>query len=227
MPITYANIDTKVVGSIKIDLRFDKNQISDPEGFNQLLSEVNSGTGNTGDLYPIPIQFPPKVTADNKSASWGSYEQAGKTANMMLYTQYKQYTGSKDRQLGFELTYIVDGSNWKQSKIRAICHYIKAPLYMNTLATVGEKNLKPPMLQITNLYGAVESVSTWALETVDIKYSDKIINDNGIFGPIRTDISIKCKEMSAAGDEKIMKEVANVYAGVIDGIQKKTSAKWY
>lgn len=233
MPMEYASADIDVRDGINFYLKFDINLTSDPEGLKQLIQDTGGPVGasndatNSGNITKFPIQFPPKITADNKTSSWVPMEEMGKdSSGMQLYTQFKKYQGSKDRQLGFELSYIVDGDQWNHKKIRAIAHYAKAAMYINTLSTVGKK-MKFPLLIIESLYGAVESKSTWALESVDIKYSANLVNDGNVIGPIRTDINFRCKELSGAGDKKTGDKIANAYAGIVDGAQKQTSAKWY
>lgn len=223
MPIEYAQADIDAAKTINFHLSFDATLTSDPEGVAQLIQDA----GGSDIIKRFPIQFLPKITADNKNSSWVSMEEMGKdSSGMQLYTQFKKYSGSKDRQLGFELSYIMDGGTWKHKKIRAIAHYAKAAMYINTISTVG-KQMQFPLLIIDSLYGAVESKSTWALESVDIKYSANLVNDGTLIGPIRTDINFKCKELSGAGDRKTGEKIANAYARFVKGAEKNTSAKWY
>lgn len=223
MPVEYAEIDKKLVQSVDFRLYYDIITASDPSGIAQLAS-----TAGVSPKLKFPIQFPPKITADNKSSNWAESASAG-SAGYQMYNQHKMYRGAKDRQFGFELTYIADGGIWRYQRIKALAHFSKSLMYISNLNTFAKSGIKAPLLEIRRFYGAIETRSSWALESVDIKHSEKIINHgNNLFGPIRTDINFKCKEISGSGSlGEINSKFTNALSTLYEGVEKATTALWY
>lgn len=229
----YAPIELELTQNINFSYKFEPKSISDPDGLAQLIQEFSPAWDQELDVdVPFPIQFAPKITTDNKA---GIFKPPAKTEQQTaFYGEPKFWGGAKDRSLNFKLTYMADGGEWTYQKIAAIAHFSKSLLYMNKLAEVQAAQdsgaqeegriMVPPILVIENLYGAVETMSTWALETVSITHGDKIIrHEEGVFGPIKTEIDFTCKEWTRLGDagRKIDPQL------VLDGLVEKTTALWY
>lgn len=232
--IKYAPIEIELAQNIEFYYKFDPNSISDPEG----LLEITQSFAPTWDQeldvdIPFPIQFAPRITTDNKA---GLFKPPAKTDQQTaFYAEPKFWGGARDRQLNFKLTYMADGGEWTYKKISAIAHFAKSLLYMNKLAEMQAAQdsgaqqegrvMVPPILVINNLYGAVEDTeSTWALETVSITHGEKIIrHEDGVFGPIKTEIDFSCKEWHRMGDAKNKIDPQLVLQGLVD----KATAFWY
>ena len=66
-----------------------------------------------GSRVPVAFQFPPKVTSDNRSASWEEKSSPGLSEPLVTFLQ-----GSSAREISLDITYIVDGNIWTCSKIK-------------------------------------------------------------------------------------------------------------
>lgn len=222
--INYADIDLKVANDVKFYFDYDRNAISDGENLTILSEQANMPLGP---LTPFPIQFAPKITGDNKTGNYTAPPELSQT--VLFYSEPKLWNGASDRKLNFKLTYIADGGKWSYKAIKNIAHFSKSLFYMNKLAALKSGReinsiIRAPVLVIEKMYGIIETQSTWALNTVDVTHGEKIIeHEDGLFGPIKTEISFSCSEWTRMQDQGRALDANMAIANLVD----KPTVLWY
>lgn len=127
---------------------------------------------------PLPLQFPPRITSDSKSADWtetpkGSWEPQA------------VWKGANARKITLELTYIVDGGSFGTQEISLITKQCKGYFYRN----IQGENIPIMKLKIYNHVGQ-ELPGDFRLLDVTVTHGDTIIDDGGGQFPLLTKISI-------------------------------------
>lgn len=119
---------------------------------------------------PFPFQFPPRITADSKGATWDEQDR-------ISYEPLAFYMGSTARKLNIEAQYAAVNSQWSGSKIAKIAHAAKAYFYRSITAVYPNSGGYGPIVDIYSAYGAIESKSTWRLTEVTVEYGPEIIGE--------------------------------------------------
>jgi hypothetical protein len=155
---------------------------------------VAGGNDKQTQSYKVPLQFPPKITKDDRSADIESKE---------LYTGepfivYKKYGA---RKITMELSYIVeDYRNWSPSKIAGICKRLRG-YFTGPSAKGGVNNLIVGIEKLW-LFGNHDNDGNFAgkpqkfiFKSIGISHSDTLISDRtkGYLHtfPLKTDITIE------------------------------------
>lgn len=152
---------------------------------------------------PLPLQFPPRITSDNKSADWtetfkGSWEPQA------------VWKGSTARKITLELTYIVDGKSFGTQEVALITKQCKGYFYRNI-----KSNIPIMKLKMYNHIGQ-ELPGDFRLLDVTITHGDTIIDDGAGQFPLLTKISITGALTTQVGGEQ-----------KIDSLQQQPPIDWY
>lgn len=140
-----------------------------------MISEEPKFAGGIGDLGNIigknwPFQFPPRVTADSKTATWEETDRVS-------YEPIAYWMGAKARALTLETVYFVTGEKkWSGAEIAKIAHAAKAYFYRSIEEAVAKGGFGP-IVTITALYGAVQEESTWRCSGVNVEYAPTFVRD--------------------------------------------------
>lgn len=155
---------------------------SDISILDNISIEIDSGgrepvDGFVNGITDIPIQFPPMIRSDNKTAMWtngettkGSYEPLG----VVLI-------GADARRVSMVLTYVITGSKVTAGRnsytydvqgVSDIAHMFRSVLYYK----IPEQPTTIPVLKI-RMYGNMPGgeVSTWRVQLVNITHDGPII----------------------------------------------------
>lgn len=117
----------------------------------------------------IPLQFPPRVTADTKSSKWH-------VKDTKAYEPYKQYFGAESAALTLELEYIATDSDFTPRKISQITKTIKGYFYYSDVKSASEVY---PAIKITDLYGWVVGTAYFRLMNFSTSFGETLIYEAG------------------------------------------------
>lgn len=189
---------------------------------------------------PLPLQFPPKITDDSKTANWNDIDQC-------TYEPIPIFKGSSARRITIEIVYIVTGSAlpgqtsggtvgraagvatgagagtsnaWTTEYIAKCTKQIKAYFYRSIAAG---KNIPVVLIRFYNHVGSGSSgpQAAFRLTDVGITHGETLINDSqGVF-PLFTKVRMTAllTTQTKTGDEVKPKFDVNVPA--------KPKAVWY
>lgn len=179
----------------------------------------------------IPIQFPPKVTTDSKSANWEKIDVAN-------FEPIAIFMGAESRKLGIELTYVVTehsdlNMTWDGETIAQVVRRAKSILYQS----VGSN----AFLTIRNLYGTVgnssegSSKATFRVMGVAASYSDNVIISGGNPYPFKTTLTFDLENYTSVNSDTTSSDRTGASEGVgklVDlpenpGIAESASSYWY
>lgn len=182
-----------------------------------------------GGDQPLPLQFPPKITDDSKSANWNDIDQ-------FSYEPIPIFKGASPRRITVEIVYIVTGasngqksiggsdpgvqvggpaggsaSSWSTRYIAQITKQVKAYFY-RSIGT-GE-DLPIVKMRFYNHIGEGSGgpEASFRLSDVQISHGETLINDSeGVF-PLFTKIRMTAllTTQIQSGNEKDPKLQANV-----------------
>lgn len=151
----------------------------------------------------IPIQFPPHIVDDTKSANWVEEGVAS-------YEPITIWHGALARKIAVELTYIVTGGQFTTVTIPQIAQNFKAYFYRSINST------RAPIVKMTIYNHMTVPNSTWRLLDVNISHGETIINDgSGIF-PLMTKIKVNAALMTNITNKMNVK-----------GLPEKPEIGWY
>jgi hypothetical protein len=150
------------------------NQVNE-EALIELIRDPNPVSGFIGDATRVPIQFPPHVIDDTKSANWTEEPIA-------TFEPLAIWTGSLPRKISVELTYIVTGKSFSTLSIPIICQNFKAYFYRSIQSTTI------PIVKMKIYNHMTSPGSTWRLLDVGISHGETIINDGSGTFPLLTKI---------------------------------------
>lgn len=127
---------------------------------------------------PLPLQFPPRITSETKSADWNEIYKGS-------WEPQAIWKGASARKITLELTYIVDGAQFGTQEIATITKQVKGYFYR---AIPEDSNSIPRMtLKMYNHVGE-ELPGDFRLHEVNITHGESIIQDgDGVF-PLLTKI---------------------------------------
>lgn len=161
MPFQLNNIDQQVNEEATIELVRDPNPVS----------------GFIGSATKVPIQFPPHIVDDTKSANWSEDPVA-------TFEPIAIWNGSLPRKISIELTYIVTGGAFSTFSIPIICQNLKGYFYRSIQSTTI------PIAKIKIYNHMTSPGSTWRLLDVNISHGETIISDGSGTFPLLTKIKI-------------------------------------
>ena len=141
----------------------------------QILHSPDAVSGFPGGGEQIPIQFPPHVVDDTKSANWVEEPVA-------TFEPIAIWNGSLPRKITVELTYIVTGGKFTTKSIAEIAQHFKGYFYRSIQAT------KMPIVKMTIYNHMTQPNSTWRLLDVSISHGETIIKDDAGIFPLMTKI---------------------------------------
>lgn len=167
----YAPYEQKILDTFKMfildDIEFAGGAI--PGGPGIISDNVNGIKA-----FKIPFQFPPKITADGKSATWKLEDKAS-------WEQIAIWQGATSRKISIESKYVIDNyddsgdSNWTGLKISNIAHLAKAYFYRSIQD--GNNDGLVPAVYIQSMYGNVRSSSSWRMTDVSVSHDGSVILD--------------------------------------------------
>lgn len=131
----------------------------------------------------IPIQFPPRITDDTKSANWQENGVAS-------YEPIAIWQGSLPRKISIELTYIVTGGQFTTISIAKIAQHFKAYFYRSI------KDTTAPVAEITIYNHMTDPGSTWRLLDVSVSHGETIMKDDAGIFPMMTKIKVSAALMT-------------------------------
>lgn len=153
---------------------------------------------------PLPLQFPPRITSDTKSADWqetykGSFEPQA------------VWKGASARKIVVELTYIVDGAQFTTGKIALITKQCKGYFYRKI-------NKAAPIVKMKFYNHVGQSVpGDFRLLDVSITHGDgAIIRDGGGVFPLLTKIVLNAALITTIDKKQ-----------PIPGLQDRPPVDWY
>jgi hypothetical protein len=149
----------------------------------------------------VPIQFPPRITDDSKSAIWDIQQ-------VKQFEPISIFHGSEARRIGIEFTYVVTGGTYTTSYIANICHLFKAYFYRPVSAQM-------PIVTV-HLYDHVGPGATFRMNSVSVSHGDTIIKDGSGTFPLLT--KIKADMALSTNIEKKLN---------INGLPDKPEVEWY
>lgn len=156
---------------------------------------------------PVPLQFPPRITSDSKSADWTEIPKGS-------WEPQAIWKGAAARRITLELLYIVDGAQFGALEIATITKQFKGYFYR----AIQDGDNKLPIMRL-KLYDHIgeELPGDFRLHSVNITHGDTIIQDGGGVFPLLTKISLEASLTTQIG-------------GIVDipTLQNKPiSADWY
>lgn len=189
MPFTLVPIDQEALNQVEIEIYPDLLSFGDNDlignPFNQRttaesakkITNVHSTIDSAGgvSLPPGPsffrlnssnLQFPPSIKKDSKSANWEEVQSAS-------YEPFKIYRYGNSRNISLEFQWVV-GGRFNAEGIHTIISNVKAYYYHAYTGSVNGTG-KYPVVVIKKLYGLINSRSTWRMMSLDVKYSDEMV----------------------------------------------------
>lgn len=153
----------------------------------------------------IPLQFPPKITSEGKSANWQEDMFYG-------YEEYARWMGSRARKLNIEIDFVVWGT-WDQDKIRSSVRDIKKHLYVSGQGVED----KVPFMFISGwqVIKADGRRPAFRLMDVDIQYSKEMVGSGNDYWPLKTTVKLGVKLFTMVGSigEEAPKYTENIFGG--------------
>ena len=146
-------------------------------------------TSNGLPLEKIPLQFPPRITSDSKSADWTEIPKGS-------WEPQAIWKGASARRITLEITYIVDGTDFKALEIATITKTFKGYFYR----AIPEGDNKIPIMKL-KMYDHIgeEMPGDFRLHNVNITHGETIINDgDGVF-PLLTKITLEASLTTQIG----------------------------
>ncbi len=176
MPFQTQGIDRSVIDAVSISILREPVPV---DGF----PSVNAGSfsqsfGAVGGIK-IPMQFPPRITDDTKSANWKEIDEKS-------FEPIAAWFGASARKITMQFQYIVDGATFTTSNIANIAKLVKAYFYRGI-----QDGVAPPLVEIRfyNHVGPAEG-ATFRLADVNVTHGDTIIKDGGGVFPLLTTIKV-------------------------------------
>jgi hypothetical protein len=166
-----------------------------------------------GGGFPLPLQFPPRVTDDTKAAIWNETEVAS-------YEPLAIWMGSNPRRVSIELTYIVTGSDKFTAKyISLITKQLKAYFYRSIKDL---ENIPLARMHIYDHFGGSDGPADFRLLDIGISHGDTIIKDGTGAFPLLTKIKINAALVTKIGGASVGSPKQNV-----PGLRDKPPTDWY
>ena len=139
----------------------------------------------------IPLQFPPIVENDGKSAKWDSSDQGA-------YEPIKTYNGSESRALTVKLKYVVVGGQWTPRKIAQVGRDLRSYFYNTVYFNVkGYPIVKIVLYEVVPSSGSGEM--TCRLESVRTSYSGGLIRQDSLTFPLVTEHTLALEACTRIG----------------------------
>ena len=152
---------------------------------------------NIAKNYPLPLQFPPKITKHERPFAVNSQKNLAKEP----FVTFKENDGQK---LTLEFTYIVEGGYWTGARISAILKKLRS--YPMTFAGEGGFTNIRVLIPRFWLFGGYDEggnykdqadIAPFVFENINISFTDTLIADRGSSGvaydkvfPLRTNVAI-------------------------------------
>ena len=140
----------------------------------------------------VKFQFAPKVTSDNRRGSWEEKDVWG--SEPLAY-----FKASSPRNIGLQITYILDGEEWTCETIKQQIKLIRG--YFQRGAEGSRAQAKSMVVKLKLwCIGGSDSL-TFRMRSCDVKYSDTMIAngyDTSSLFALRTDITLDLASWTAA-----------------------------
>lgn len=169
MPFRLAQVDLQIAQKVEIII---KNTPPAAAGF---------PLGGT----PLPLQFPPRITDDTKSAIWDELP-------VRSYEPISIWAGASPRKIGIEITYIATGGQFTPKYIAEITRQIKAYFY-RTLAD----GALVPIVEIKMYEHITDGNATFRLLDASFSFSETLIKDGDSIFPLMTKVKLNAALMTA------------------------------
>jgi len=139
----------------------------------------------------VPLQFPPKITSDSKSANWNESHHHG-------FEELSLYYGSFARKVNLELNFVLWGE-WDWAKISKSVRAIKYHLYVGG----GENAIgdKMPFFFVKG-WRVIDGESkppSFRLMNVGVEYSREYVGSGVNYWPLHTKVNMECKLFTGTG----------------------------
>lgn len=143
----------------------------------EILHDPPAVSGFPGSAERIPIQFPPRITDDTKSANWEEQSVAS-------FEPIAIWRGALPRKITVELTYVVTGGAFTTLSISQIAAHFKGYFYRSIEQT------KAPIVKMTIYNHMSQPGSTWRLLDASISHGETLIQDGAGIYPMMTKIRV-------------------------------------
>lgn len=158
----------------------------------------------------VEFQFPPKITGDNRRATWKENTYAGQVEPIMVHAS------SGPREVTMQITYIYDG-NWDSNKIKTQVRLLRG--YFQRVKDLKQQRNLAILLKLWSIGG--ESSMSFRMKSCDVKYSETMIfkgkAENAY--PLRTDITCDLASWT--------KGTASVEDQPLEGLRQTLIPEWY
>jgi hypothetical protein len=126
----------------------------------------------------IPLQFPPRITDDTKTANW-------KEIDVKSYEPQAIWMGASARKITMQFQYIVAGGKFGVFEIQDIARTFKAYFYRNM------ENVKALPRVVVKFYNQVGiGQASFRLTDVNITHGDTLIKQGSEVWPLLTTIKV-------------------------------------
>lgn len=156
-----------------------------------LSNEVRSDAKST-----VQFQFPPIVKADSKAAKFE--EKDARNIEPVAI-----FMGAGARTIDFKWSYIVTGGEWNIDRISGIVKRVRGFFYASAQEAISgvQNGANAAIIIRFHAYDVVGSTQAKADATsmsfradgIDVSHSDVVVGSNGLYYPLRTDLSMKLK----------------------------------
>jgi hypothetical protein len=162
---------------------------NDPEGDVLTVSLVRN--------WPLPLQFPPKITKHERAFTLITTKQPGQEP----FVTFKENDGQK---LSLEFSYIVEGGFWTGARISSILKKLRSyPITFRAEGTFKNLRVFIPKFWLfggydeTGNYKDLAALAPFVFESISISHTDTLVADRAsgriaydkVF-PLRTNVSI-------------------------------------
>lgn len=163
MTFELAGIDAALANAVQL------NFINDPE-------PVSGFPGGAGLL---PLQFPPRIVSDSKSADWQEDFKAS-------FEPILTFKGSAARKITIEIIYIVDGQKFTAQTVATLTKKVKGYFYRNLKGSD-----KIPIVKMKFYAHAGQTIpADFRLIDVNIAHGETLIKDKDGTFPLMTKMTI-------------------------------------
>lgn len=188
MPFRLANIDRQISEQVSIVFR----------------TNPPAAAGFPLGGSKLPLQFPPRITDDTKSANW-------QETNVASYEPIAIWQGSLPRKIGIEITYIAAGGQFTPSKIAEITRQVKAYFYRSL-----RDGALVPVVEIKMYEHVTDGNALFRLLDASFSFSETLIRDGGNIFPLMTKVKMNAALITNIDEKQD-----------IPGLSNAPKAGWY
>jgi hypothetical protein len=197
--------DQTLIDAVKIEFQPTPQPISGyPGASNTQVQAGNDFGGVAFDSLDLPLQFPPRITSDSKSAIWQENDKGSFEPLLVFF-------GSHARKVTIEVVYIADG-NFTTEDIANATKTVKAYFY----AGIQDNDPVPVVKIVFYNHMDKELPADFRLIDVNITHEGAIITDGSGSFPLVTKMTITAALITQVNSSQ-----------EIPDLQKTPPPQWY